>query len=232
MQSASQSSLAAASGTQSGAALVDHRPPQSGHDYRLRRPRQHLGCAGRAGVQDAVSPHAIRTAALLNSAFFWSYAFLQIPAGLAGRPLRRQVPVRDRLPFLEPDFGRDGAVRHAHGSSWRCVFCWAWASPSSRRPACAGSASTSPKRSAGFAVGLYMTGTKIGPAIGAPVAAWLITAYDWRMMFLLLGIGMPVVADPLDVAGEGRRPADRTRQPARTGRRAVGLVSGASWPAR
>ena len=41
----------------------------------------------------------------------------------------------------------------------------------------------------GLAIGLYMTGTKIGPAIGAPLAAWLIMAYDWRAMFLILGLG-------------------------------------------
>ncbi len=41
----------------------------------------------------------------------------------------------------------------------------------------------------GSAIGMYMTGTKIGPAIGAPVAAWLIMNYGWRAMFLILGIG-------------------------------------------
>jgi MFS family permease len=41
----------------------------------------------------------------------------------------------------------------------------------------------------GLAVGLYMTGTKIGPAIGAPVTAWLIAMYDWRVMFMILGLG-------------------------------------------
>jgi MFS family permease len=41
----------------------------------------------------------------------------------------------------------------------------------------------------GLAVGMYMTGTKIGPAIGAPIAAWLISAFDWRIMFLVLGLG-------------------------------------------
>jgi len=34
-----------------------------------------------------------------------------------------------------------------------------------------------------------MTGTKIGPAIGAPLAAWLIGVYDWRLMFVLIGLG-------------------------------------------
>ena len=40
----------------------------------------------------------------------------------------------------------------------------------------------------GLAIG-DMTGTKIGPAIGAPLAAWLINLYDWRMMFIILGVG-------------------------------------------
>ena len=31
-------------------------------------------------------------------------------------------------------------------------------------------------------------GNKLGPAIGAPVAAWLIVNYDWRMMFILTGV--------------------------------------------
>jgi len=38
-------------------------------------------------------------------------------------------------------------------------------------------------------VGLYMTGTKIGPAIGTPLAAWLILRHDWRAMFLMVGLG-------------------------------------------
>jgi sugar phosphate permease len=39
----------------------------------------------------------------------------------------------------------------------------------------------------GTAVGIFTMGNKFGPAIGAPVAAWLIVHYDWRMMFVLTG---------------------------------------------
>ena len=53
----------------------------------------------------------------------------------------------------------------------------------------------------GLAIGVYMTGTKIGPAIGAPLAAWLINLYDWRMMFIILGIGSMIWLRPLAVAG-------------------------------
>jgi sugar phosphate permease len=41
----------------------------------------------------------------------------------------------------------------------------------------------------GLAIGLYMTGTKIGPAIAAPLAAWLVLHSDWRAMFLIVGAG-------------------------------------------
>jgi MFS family permease len=41
----------------------------------------------------------------------------------------------------------------------------------------------------GLAVGLYMAAAKVGPAIGAPLAAALISAYGWRMMFVILGLG-------------------------------------------
>ncbi|MCC6367310.1 MAG: MFS transporter [Bryobacterales bacterium] len=41
----------------------------------------------------------------------------------------------------------------------------------------------------GFAVGLYMTGTKLGPAVGLPMAALLIQQVGWQAMFGLLGLG-------------------------------------------
>ncbi len=40
----------------------------------------------------------------------------------------------------------------------------------------------------GFAVGLLTAGGKLGPAIGAPIAAWFIVNYSWKMMFLVTGI--------------------------------------------
>ncbi len=39
----------------------------------------------------------------------------------------------------------------------------------------------------GLAVGLYMTGTKIGPALGLPICAALVAAVGWRGMFLIIG---------------------------------------------
>ncbi len=42
----------------------------------------------------------------------------------------------------------------------------------------------------GFATGIWMLGTKLGPAIGPPIAASMITAFGWRQMFFLLGAGL------------------------------------------
>jgi MFS family permease len=40
----------------------------------------------------------------------------------------------------------------------------------------------------GLAVGLFTMGGKFGPAIGAPIAAWMIVNHSWQMMFLATGI--------------------------------------------
>jgi MFS family permease len=41
----------------------------------------------------------------------------------------------------------------------------------------------------GLAVGIYMAGTKIGPAVGVPLTAMLIEFYGWRVMFFIVGLG-------------------------------------------
>ena len=65
------------------------------------------------------------------------------------------------------------------------------------------------ERQRGLAVGLYMTGTKIGPAIGAPLAAWLILHRDWKTMFVAVGLGGLIWLFPwlLLVKDGGRAPA-------------------------
>jgi len=125
---------------------------------------------------------------LLNSAFFWSYAFLQIPAGWlvdrfgvkypyavgfffwslisASMSLSTSMPQLFVLLFL---LGVGESVAMPASMRWiRFHFA---------------------EKERGSAVGLFMTGTKIGPAVGALVAAWLIQHYGWRAMFVILGFG-------------------------------------------
>lgn len=46
-----------------------------------------------------------------------------------------------------------------------------------------------PEKHRGLTVGIYMAAAKFGPAIGAPLATWLLVNYGWRQMFLVLGLG-------------------------------------------
>ena len=123
----------------------------------------------------------------VNSAFFWSYAVMQIPMGW----------VVDR-----------------YGVKWPYAICFAaWCVAS----AAIGLMSTLaalivtrliigmaeavvvpasyrwirnnyPPDQSGAPLGLYALGTKFGPAIGAPASAWLIVAFDWKVMFLITGV--------------------------------------------
>ena len=124
----------------------------------------------------------------LNSAFFWSYAVLQIPAGWvvdrfgvkrpfalgfvlwsvisAGTALVNSVR---QLFVLRILLGVGESVVTPAGMRWIRFHC--------------------AENQRGLAVGLYMAAAKVGPAVGAPLAAALVSAYGWRMMFVILGLG-------------------------------------------
>ncbi len=124
----------------------------------------------------------------LNSAFFWSYAALQLPAGW----------VVDRYGVKRP-FAIGFAV-------WSILAgCTAWAGSATElftvRFLLGGAEAINtpagmrwirshvePRRH-GFVMGLYQAAAKIGPAIGAPLTAGLMLAYGWRAMFAILGFG-------------------------------------------
>jgi MFS transporter, ACS family, D-galactonate transporter len=125
---------------------------------------------------------------MLNSAFFWSYAFLQIPAGWLIDRYGVRYPyaigffswsVLSALTAFCSSVPQLIAVRLLLGVSESVVLpaSMRWIRFNFR------------EKERGLAVGLFMTGTKIGPAIGAPVTAGLIALYDWRVMFLVLGLG-------------------------------------------
>ena len=125
---------------------------------------------------------------LLNSAFFWAYAVLQIPAGWVVDRYGVKWPyaisflfwcVASAATALAGSVAQLIALRVLLGVGESVV------APASYRWIRLNFA----ERRRGLAVGLYMTGTKIGPAIGAPLAAWLILHRDWKTMFVAIGLG-------------------------------------------
>jgi len=125
---------------------------------------------------------------LVNSAFFWSYAALQIPAGWIVDRYGSKMPyavsylfwslvcaatsIATGFPGLVAArlmLGVGEAVMHPASMRWiRFNF---------------------KEKERGLAIGLFMAGSKYGPAIGTVLAAWLIQATGWRSMFGLVGVG-------------------------------------------
>ncbi|MEO8370903.1 MAG: MFS transporter [Candidatus Solibacter sp.] len=121
----------------------------------------------------------------MNSAFFWAYAAWQIPAG--GVVDRYGVKRPCALSFL---FWCLVSVATALAGSVAVLIALRILLGIGESVVAAASYRWIRLNFAEHpAVGLYMTGTKIGPAIGTPLAAWLIIQHDWQMMFVMVGLG-------------------------------------------
>ncbi len=125
---------------------------------------------------------------VLNSAFFLSYAFLQIPAGWWVDRYGAKYPLAAGY-FLWSMLSAATAVTHSVRQLF-LVRVVLGASESVVTPAgMSWIRFNFPEEKRGFAVGLYMAAAKVGPALGAPIAAWLVLASGWRSMFVILGLG-------------------------------------------
>ena len=122
----------------------------------------------------------------LNSSFFWSYAALQIPTGWLVDRYGVKMPyaisfviwcIASACTGLTHTISQLTTMRVITGGGEAIV------TPASYR----WMRGNFKEEQAGLAVGVYMLGTKFGPAIGAPLAAWLIVKYDWKLMFILIG---------------------------------------------
>ncbi len=74
-----------------------------------------------------------------------------------------------------------------------------------------------PEEQRGTAVGAYMAGTKVGPAVGFVIAAYLLEAFGWRGMFAVLGLGALPWLVPFLVRVKRDDPAARPGGGARAG---------------
>lgn len=125
---------------------------------------------------------------LMNSAFFWSYAFLQIPAGFFVDRYGVKFPYAIAFvlwSLTSATTAMVNTVTQLVGLRFLLGIGEALVTPASMRWI----RFNVPEHQRGLAVGIYMAGTKYGPAIGSWAAAWLILNYGWRQMFAILGLG-------------------------------------------
>jgi MFS family permease len=124
---------------------------------------------------------------LMNSAFFWSYALLQLPAGWLVDRIGVKYPYSISF-LLWSIVSASTALTHSVSQLFTVRLLLG-----------AGEAVIAPaslrwirmnieERQRGLAMGIYMAGTKVGPAVGAPIAAFLIAAYGWQAMFFVTGL--------------------------------------------
>jgi MFS family permease len=148
----------------------------------------------------------------LNSAFFWSYTLLQIPAGFVIDRFGVKRPIALALLFwclasaatsVATLLGQLIALRLLLGVAEAVVFpaglSWIHRNIDEERR--------------GLAAALFVGGTKWGPALGAPLAAWLVGHYGWRIMFQVVGLGGLIWVVPwVLLADDGASAPKRVRQ--------------------
>jgi MFS family permease len=124
---------------------------------------------------------------LLNSAFFWSYAALQIPAGWIVDRYGAKRPYAIGFTLWSLASATSGFVQNMGqlagtrlvlgvGESVSTAASLRWI-----RFNCE-------ERERGLATGIMFAGTKLGAAVGAPVTVFLVARFNWRLMFLVSGL--------------------------------------------
>jgi ACS family D-galactonate transporter-like MFS transporter len=131
-------------------------------------------------------PMSAAASGILLSAFFWAYTLLQTPAGWLVDRFGLKWPYAAGLflwsavsaaTALVSSLNALIAVRIVLGIGESIV------TPASMRYLRDNFA----EHERGLPIGIYFSGTKYGPAIGAPIATYLVLGYGWRWMFVLNG---------------------------------------------
>jgi ACS family D-galactonate transporter-like MFS transporter len=148
---------------------------------------------------------------VLNSVFFWSYTVMQIPVGF----LVDHFGVKRPLAVSFVLWCLVAAATGMAGAFWELVALrlMLGVAEASLFPAgLAWLAKHVEERQRGLAAGIFVSGSKWGPAIASPLATWLILGYGWRTMFFLLGIGGLVWVIPWMLLAEDDQPGSSRLQ--------------------
>jgi MFS transporter, ACS family, D-galactonate transporter len=157
-----------------------------------------LACYAHRGALSVAAPFMIEDLGLsktvmgvLLSAFFWMYAFMQMPTGwLVDRfGVRRAYAlgyiiwsVASILTGLVKNLAMLISLRVLLGLGQSVAF------PASARAV----ANWFQERERGTVTGLYLAGVRYGTALINAVGAWFLIQYDWRLFFLVIG-ALPLI---------------------------------------
>jgi ACS family D-galactonate transporter-like MFS transporter len=131
-------------------------------------------------------PISAAASGILLSAFFWAYTLLQTPAGWLVDRFGLKWPYAAGLFLWSAVSAATALVSSLNGLIAMRVVLGIGESivtPASMRYLRENFA----EHERGLPIGIYFSGTKYGPAIGAPIATYLVLSYGWRWMFLLNG---------------------------------------------
>lgn len=176
-------------------------------------------CYAHRGALSVAAPFMMKelglspgTMGLLLSAFFWSYALMQVPAGwLADRFGARRIyfwgmALGGAASVMTGWIGTLGAlvaVRILLGVGQAVAF------PASSRAV----ANWFPDGERGAVTGLYLAGVRLGQAGVAAIAVWLLPLYGWKSLFVLTGVLAIAWMLPWDVFLRRWDQADRAPAP-------------------
>ena len=123
----------------------------------------------------------------INAAFFWSYGLFQIPMGYVADRYGVKWPYAICFAAWCIATALMGAVTALAGLVFMRLIIGmteAIVIPASYRWI----RNNFDESQNGLAVGILAMGNKFGPAIGAPVGAWIIVNYSWNIMFIATGL--------------------------------------------
>jgi MFS transporter, ACS family, D-galactonate transporter len=131
-------------------------------------------------------PISAGAAGILLSAFFWAYTLLQTPAGWLVDRFGLKWPYAAGLFLWSAVSAATALVSSLNGLIAARIVLGIGESivtPASIRYIRKNFA----EHERGLPLGIYFSGTKYGPAIGAPIATYLVLGFGWRWMFVLNG---------------------------------------------
>jgi ACS family D-galactonate transporter-like MFS transporter len=131
-------------------------------------------------------PISAAASGILLSSFFWVYTLLQTPAGWLVDRFGLKWPYAAGLFLWSAVSAATALVSSLNGLIVMRIVLGIGESivtPASMRYLRDNFA----EHERGLPIGIYFSGTKYGPAIGAPIATYLVLSYGWRWMFILNG---------------------------------------------